>query len=95
MDEGIPREVFLAAIRDRVERAEEHLDAIKQGLIAYYESEPGSVRGEFDPDATEGGMADQGRANASAIEHPDRGVPARSPLRAQPPGSAVGAGTPR
>lgn len=54
MDEGIPREVFLAAIRDRVECAEEHLDAIKQGLIAYYESEPGSVSGKFDPDAPEG-----------------------------------------
>jgi hypothetical protein len=53
-DEGIPREVWLAAIRDRVERAEEHLDAIKRGLIAYYESEPGSVRGKFDPDASEG-----------------------------------------
>lgn len=54
MDEEIPREIWLAAIDDRVERAKEHLDAIKRELIAYYESEPGSVRGEFDPEAPEG-----------------------------------------
>ena len=54
MDEGIPRSVWLAAIDDRIDRAEEHLNAIKGELIAYYESEPGCVKGEFDPRAATG-----------------------------------------
>jgi hypothetical protein len=40
----------LAAVWDRISRAEEHLDAIKAALIAYYESPIRDYVGEFDPD---------------------------------------------
>jgi len=53
-DSEIPREVPLAAIDDRVERAKEHLDAIKRGLVAYYETDPCRVVGEFESDKPTG-----------------------------------------
>ena len=40
----------LAAVWDRIYRAEEHLDAIKAALIAYYENPIRDYVGEFDPD---------------------------------------------
>jgi hypothetical protein len=40
----------LEAILDRLTRADEHLQAIKRELIRYYESDPCTLAGEFDPD---------------------------------------------
>ncbi len=40
----------LEAIWDRLRRAEEHLEAIKQELLAYYNSAPGQITGKYQPD---------------------------------------------
>ncbi len=42
-----PRDVSLRAIADRLRRAQEHLDAIKGELVAYYENDACSLAGEF------------------------------------------------
>jgi hypothetical protein len=41
----------LDAIFDRLQRAEEHFEAIKAQLLAYYDSDPCEISGEFDPNA--------------------------------------------
>jgi hypothetical protein len=42
---------YLVLIRDRLGRANEHIEAIKTMLRAYYGSDPYNISGEFDPDA--------------------------------------------
>jgi hypothetical protein len=41
----------LEAIFDRLTRAEEHFKAIKAELLAYYDSDPCKISGEFDPNS--------------------------------------------
>jgi hypothetical protein len=45
-----PDEEPLSAVRDRLDRAQEHLDAIKPELIAYYKADPCTLTGKFNPD---------------------------------------------
>ncbi|HEV3192837.1 MAG TPA: hypothetical protein VGY54_20165, partial [Polyangiaceae bacterium] len=40
----------LAAIFDRLARAEEHLEAIKEELLSYYNSDPCQMSGKYEPD---------------------------------------------
>lgn len=61
----------LEAIFDRLARADEHLEAIKGKLLAYYDLDECSVTGEYkpNPDGRLGTIADGGMVKSPLIEH--------------------------